>query len=76
MTSGMLWFNQNADFEKGIRAAAAYYEKKYGRKPTLCLVNPSGLTVDSGSLTVDGITVKAAKYVLPKHLWIGVEEGK
>jgi hypothetical protein len=39
-------------------------------------VNPSGLTVDSGSLTVDGITVKAAKYVLPKHLWIGVEEGK
>jgi hypothetical protein len=76
MTTGMLWLIQHSDLTKAIQTAAAYYEKKQGKKPTLCLVNPSGLTVDSGSLTVDGITVKAAKYVLPKHLWIGVEEGK
>lgn len=77
MTSGMLWWcGSKGDLAAKIKAAAAYYKKKYGRAPELCLINPnvdiSGIGTFGGD--VNPITVRHSKIVLPGHLWIGVEE--
>ena len=72
MDIGMLWFDNNTKVELPVRIekAAAYYQKKYGRKPTLCFVHPSML---SDSLEkADGIEVKPHQMVLPNHLWLGI----
>lgn len=77
MTTGMLWFdNTNTPLAQKVAKAAAYYLKKYGRAPELCLVNPK-VTIDND--TVNGssggtITIRQSNIVLPGHLWIGVEE--
>jgi hypothetical protein len=40
MDTGMLWFdNSKTDLEKKIQAAVNHYKTKYGKMPTLCLVN-------------------------------------
>ncbi len=81
MHTGMLWFdNSPAALETKIQKAVEYYQKKFGRRPDLCLVHPSMLK-DTGveskkpvlSLT-EQITVRAYRPVLPGHLWIGVED--
>jgi hypothetical protein len=75
MNAGMLWFdNSNTTLAQKIQKAAAYYEKKYGRKPELCLVT-SGMTLpDTGVGEGMPITVRSSKFVLPGHLWLGIEE--
>jgi hypothetical protein len=76
MSIGMLWLlnkNSTMTLAQKIAQAAAYYLKKYGRAPELCLVNPSmldGQTLDD----VPGITVRPWRPVLPGHMWIGIEE--
>jgi hypothetical protein len=71
----MLWFdNSSASLSDKVKKAAAYYEKKYGRAPNLCLVHPSAV-IDGHTLTeVDGVTVRSYRPVLPGHLWIGTDE--
>jgi hypothetical protein len=73
MEIGMLWFDDSArTLPEKIQRAAAYYAEKYGRSPTLCLVNPAGLNEAEGDL--GGVHVRAARSVMPHHLWIGVDE--
>ncbi len=53
-------------------ARADYYKEKYGREPTLCLVNPDTWDdADSKKLPVE---MRQARLVLPNHFWIGVED--
>ena len=76
MHKGMLWFdNSSAALNVKIRKATEYYQKKYGRKPDLCLVNPQLFSSGNGSPGAEpGITVRPSKFVLPDHLWLGIEE--
>jgi len=75
MEIGMLWFDDSArTLPEKIQRAAAYYAEKYGRPPTLCLVNPTGLNGSEGNL--GGMQVRGARSVMPHHLWIGVDEEK
>ena len=75
MNKGMLWFDneKKTSLAAKVQVAANYYQKKYGSRPTLCLVNPSMLadkpTADSGS-----ITIRPYRPVLPGYLWIGFAE--
>lgn len=71
MTTGMLWLCTKPSLAENVRAAAERYEKKYGRKPELCLVHPKMLT---DKIDIDGMTVRPYRPVLPGHLWIGFEE--
>ena len=82
MRTGMLWFdNTKTDLAVKVQKAAAYYLKKYGRKPEICLVHPSLFSSGSGSpgaggetQEVDGVTVRPNRIVLPGHLWVGIED--
>ena len=82
MRTGMLWFdNSQSALAVKVQKAAAYYLKKYGRKPEICLVHPVLFSSGSGSpgaeeetQEVDGVTVRPNRVVLPGHLWIGIEE--
>ena len=42
MRTGMLWFDNNDqhDMEAKLRRAVDYYEKKYGKRPSVCVVHP------------------------------------
>jgi len=76
MNTGMLWFDNNpkTDLSSKIVQAAAYYQKKYGKKPNLCFVHPS--LADKNAQCPVGILVKANRLVLPNHLWIGMNDPK
>ena len=74
MNVGMMWFDNDPKKELRIKieSAAAYFKKKYGRVPDLCLINPAMMpagVIDSGN-----IRVKSFKSILPDHLWIGVDD--
>lgn len=74
MHTGLLWFdNSKSSLADKVRKAAAYYQKKYNRPAELCLVHPS-MVVAGINLTVDGITVRPYRPVLPGHMWIGIED--
>jgi hypothetical protein len=72
MSIGMLWFDNDpkASQVEKVRRAAAYYREKYGKEPNMCFVRSLEGTANQ---TVDGITVKPSKQILPNHLWLGVE---
>lgn len=69
----MLWGNlePGKSFEEHVRAAAAYFRQKYGR-PALCRA-PREFIPD-GVTAVDGLAVKPADGITPRHLWICSEE--
>ena len=82
MHTGMLWFdNSQTALNIKIQKAVDYYHKKYGRTPDLCLVHPSMLdaqeknqrTVDTPA-SVNKLTVRPYRPVLPGHIWIGIED--
>jgi hypothetical protein len=83
MNIGMLWYDDNPKTAliKKIERAAGYYEEKYGKSPTLCLVHPTMLT-NPGQVAIgkddSRLEVRAAPFVQPNHFWIGLntEEGK
>lgn len=74
MHIGMLWFVETPghDLKSTIQTALEYYRKKYKREPNLCLVNPGMLA--GSPLQLGHLTVRAYPSVLPRHLWIGVED--
>ena len=77
MHTGMLWFdNSQTDLTIKIQKAVDYYEKKYGRKPDLCLLHPSMLDASHNqrSLEIGSLTVRPYRPVLPGYIWIGIEE--
>ncbi len=72
MRVGMLWYdNDPVDIPTRVRRAAEYYRQKYGAPPGLCCIHPSML---NGDKQVDGIELRASRYVLLNHFWLGREE--
>jgi hypothetical protein len=72
----MLWFDNSKDsLADKIQRAVAYYSKKYGRTPELCLVHPKMLANEKLD-GLDKITVRPWRYVLTGHFWIGIEDEK
>jgi hypothetical protein len=71
----MLWFdNSKESMGTKIAKGIEYYEKKYGRKPDLVLVNPQ--MWDGGKpkrFQLGNIWVQPYRPVLPGHIWIGIE---
>ena len=77
MSQGLLWFdNSSAPLAEKVSKAAAYFLKKYGRAPEVCLVNPATKMEKSEIQGSDGgtINIRPFQSVLPNHLWIGIEE--
>ena len=90
MNVGMLWFDNNPKMtlENKVGRAAAYYQDKYGKTPTLCFVHPSmvvqadipaqapakggSVSEDVSFLVAPGVEVRSTQSVLPNHFWIGV----
>ena len=65
MNAGMLWFDNDPKtaLSTKIEKAANYYQKKYGRKPNLCLINPNSL---NGEKSGDGkITIRPYRPEVP-----------
>ena len=75
MNIGMLWFDSTQEpLEKKVEKAAEYYTKKYGKRPTVCFVPKLGGHGTLPEAVAGGIQIKASREILPKHLWLGVEE--
>lgn len=80
MKVGMLWFDNDSHqtLDGKIQRAATYYQKKYGRAPSICYVHPSMVpeskqeAADNDGLKKSGaIEIRTALWVLPNHYWIG-----
>ncbi len=73
MKYGMLWFDNDpkTDLPAKITRAAAFYERKYGIAPTVCIVNPA--MTEKKKLLAGSIQVKTNPSILPNHLWIGAD---
>ena len=64
MDIGMLWFDDSTrPFEEKLQRAVGYYVEKYGRTPTLCLVNPD--TLEARLVHMGGIELRQARTVMP-----------
>lgn len=76
MLTGMLWFDNDPKtaLPLKIERAADYYREKYGRNPTLCLVNPAMLK--DGEQPAGKVRVQSYRPVLPGHLWLGIDDGR
>jgi len=72
MDIGMLWLDDSTrSVDEKVKRAVAFYTEKYGRQPTLCMVNP---TTTESEGTMAGVQVRPARSVLPHHFLVGVEE--
>lgn len=76
METGMLWFdNSDKSLADKVKVAAQHFQKKYGRTPDLCLVNPGMMgTEDVVPFYGKEIHVRPYRSVLPGHLWIGLDD--
>lgn len=73
MHTGMLWFdNSTTTLQVKLQKAVEYYEKKYGRRPDLCLLNP--VTIGGEKAEIEGLNIRPYRPVLPGHIWIGIED--
>jgi hypothetical protein len=74
MDIGMLWFDDSTrTTDEKIQRAVAFYAEKYGRTPTVCMVNPTTAEDDA---IVGGVQVRPARSVLPHHFLVGIEDEK
>ena len=71
MHTGMLWFDNNdqRDMESKLQRAVEYYEKKYGKRPGVCVVHP--LTLAGQQKDLLGLNIRTSNTVLPHHFWLG-----
>ncbi len=78
MHTGLLWFDNDprTTLSVKIQKAMDYYNKKFGRKPNLCLVHPSMMEAQKGQIELDKLVVRAYRSVMPGHFWIGSEDQK
>ena len=75
MMSGLMWFDRDPKkslTQKVVDAATCYRDKTGGVVPDVCIVNPAMLS--ETEFKVGRVVVKTARYVMPHHFWIGVEE--
>jgi len=77
MNVGMLWLDSNSrlDIAQRIQSAAAYYRKKYGKKPNVCVVHPAILDESMPSV-IGSMEIRSDICILKQHFWLGVEEEK
>ena len=76
MQAGMMWFDNDkkTSLTAKVNTAAAYYRKKYGRTPDLCMVNPSMIPEQ---MPKDAkISIRAYQPILSGHLWIGIDDSR
>src|SRR3990172_3675497 len=72
MDIGMLWLDDSTrSVDEKVKRAVAFYTEKYGRQPTLCMVNP---TTTESEGTMAGVQVRPARSVLPHHFLVGLED--
>ena len=72
LTEGLIWLDNNprVSFQDKLLDGIAAYERRFKRKPTHCVVNPSDLPKEEGR--VAGLTISGAPTVLRHHFFIGV----
>jgi len=75
MDMGMLWFDDNpaATIADKVSRAASYYATKYGRKPTICFVNPGMLSGENESRT-SGVDIRTSRTIQRHHFWLGIQQ--
>ena len=68
MDQGLLWFDdrKNVTIIQKIKAAADFYEEKYGSKAECCYINPQNDLANFPRHNLE-IKIKTSKYVLPNH---------
>lgn len=78
MHTGLLWFDNDprTTLSVKIQKAMEYYNKKFGRKPDLCLVHPSMMDASQNQLELGKLVVRPYRPVMPGHFWIGTEDQK
>ena len=76
MQAGMMWFDNDkkTTLAAKVNKAAAYYRKKYGRSPNLCMVNPKML--DEKAKLEGKITIRPYHPIVTGHLWIGIDDSR
>lgn len=69
----LMWYDASKTplIEK-IDAAILYYRRKYEKIPNLCLV--CSKAIDKEVPKHKDLKIKVAPYILPNHLWLGIEE--
>lgn len=74
MKTGMLWYDDDKKrtLEEKVELAADFYRQKFGRAPTLCLVNPRSM--NGGPERIAKIELRSAHNVLLHHFWVGMAE--
>lgn len=74
MKTGMLWYDDDKKrtLEEKVEMAADYYRQKFGRAPTLCLVNPRSM--NGVPKKVAKVELRSAHNVLLHHFWVGIAE--
>ena len=73
MEQGLLWFdnNPNKDLTEKVKQAAARYRARLKQQPTVCYICETECA--DKPQAVGKIVIKAAPYVRPNYLLIGVE---
>ncbi len=70
MKIGMIWYDSSKEeFSTKCNRAIAYYETKYGIRPTAIWVHPNTATAD-----IPGVTITKSISILPNHFWVGQNE--
>lgn len=74
MQIGLLWFDNDPKRKLAdkIGQAAARYQAKLRRKPTVCYLNAEEF--DGKTEEINGIRLKPAANVRPHYFWIGIEQ--
>jgi hypothetical protein len=75
MDMGMLWFDDNpaASMADKVTKAASYYASKYGRKPTICFVNP-GMLDGKSECKTSGMEIRTSRTIQRHHFWLGIQQ--
>lgn len=78
MHTGLLWYDNDplTTLSVKIQKAMDYYNKKFGRKPDLCLVHPSMMEGGKIHFELGKLIIRPYRPVMPGHFWIGVEDQK
>ena len=78
MEVGLMWYDNNSQkgLEERALRAAARYEKKYGRSPNVCFVNPEMLEGNGREDVVkaNGLEIRPGHSILMNYFWVGVAE--
>ncbi len=62
----------NMNLEQRVLWAAGRYQRKYGQRPTLCLLHPS--LMQGARRHMGALRLEAKNTVLPNYLWLGGPE--